>query len=166
MKEEELKVLSCAVIPVFQPLFEYERFGNFNKLLRVATLVLQFVFKMKSKSQNLKQTETVDEIGLTHATKLVLKDVQRANFQSELEELKRDGMVRKQSSLFNLSPWLDEEGFIRLKGRLSQAPDLTYEEKHPLILPKCYVTYLLLKAKHTLLKHAGVETLLSSVRRA
>lgn len=40
----------------------------------------------------------------------------------------------------------------------------TFIEKHPIILPKCHVTLLLIRFQHQLLKHAGVSLLLSSLR--
>ena len=51
----------------------------------------------------------------------------------------------------------------RIKGRL-QFSEFEYDHKHPIILPNCYVSYLLVRFQHTLLKHAGVNTLISSLR--
>ncbi|GFN98660.1 pro-pol polyprotein [Plakobranchus ocellatus] len=73
-------------------------------------------------------------------------------------------MVCKQSSLFTLAPFLDEEGVIRVKGRLGEDNDLTYEENHPIIVPKGYVSFLLVKSQHENLKHVGVGTPISSLR--
>ena len=42
--------------------------------------------------------------------------------------------------------------------------DYTFDEKHPVILPKGHVSLLLVKFQHQLLKHAGVSTLLTSLR--
>ena len=164
LKEEELKGVQAVLAPVSQPLFEYERFGNFGKLLRITLLVMKFVHRLKAKCQPTLSDPAGELITLNHAHKLILKDIQTRKYQSEIIDLRRDGSVSNQSSLLKLSPFLDEEGFIRIKGRLSEAPALSYEEKHPIILPKCHVTYLLVKAQHFLLKHAGVDTLLSSLR--
>ena len=42
--------------------------------------------------------------------------------------------------------------------------DLSFEEKHPIILPRDQVTTLLVRFQRAILKHAGVTTLLSSLR--
>ena len=48
---------------------------------------------------------------------------------------------------------------MRIQDRLDLAHTLLYDEKHPILLPKCYV-----KKRHSLLKHAGVNTLITSLR--
>ena len=53
---------------------------------------------------------------------------------------------------------------VRGKHWLEKAPALLYDEKHPILLPKCHITYLLVKDQHELMKHAGVNTLITAVR--
>ena len=53
---------------------------------------------------------------------------------------------------------------MRVHGRLDLAPTLLYDEKHPILLPKSYVAYLIVRAQHILMKHAGVSTLITSLR--
>ena len=55
---------------------------------------------------------------------------------------------------------MGEDGLLRIKGRL-QLSDLAYAEKHPIILPNCHLMKLL-RFQHYLLKHAGVNTMISS----
>jgi hypothetical protein len=58
---------------------------------------------------------------------------------------------------------MDDDGLLRMGSRLSHS-DLSWEEKHPVILPKCYVIFLLVRQHHILLNHGGVETLVTSLR--
>lgn len=59
---------------------------------------------------------------------------------------------------------LDEDGIIRLGGRISNATT-SYNHKHPIILPRNnHVTTLLLRKVHLSLFHAGIQTPLSTVR--
>ncbi|GFO46523.1 ankyrin repeat protein [Plakobranchus ocellatus] len=151
------------VAPSESPLVEYERFSKFEKLLRVTALIIRFVSNLKSKT--LAPGILPDDQGnLRQAHKLIVNDLQKRSYSQELADLRSDGMVCKQSSLFTLAPFLDEEGVIRVKGRLGEAKDLTYEEGHPIIIPKDYVAFLLVKSQHEDLKHAGVGTLISSLR--
>ena len=67
----------------------------------------------------------------------------------------------------DLRPFLDPNGLIRVNGRLRQATWLTYDQRHPIILPKQgKVTFSIVKAYHVrILKHVGgVEMLLSRLR--
>ncbi|KAJ8029569.1 hypothetical protein HOLleu_29000 [Holothuria leucospilota] len=64
--------------------------------------------------------------------------------------------VSLNSKIGKLTPFLGEDGLIRVKGRL-QMSNLPYRERHPIILPKCHLIFLLVHFMHILLKHAGVE---------
>ena len=55
-------------------------------------------------------------------------------------------------------------GLITIYGRLEKAPALLFDEKHPILLPYCHITYLVVKDQHELMKHAGVNTLITAVR--
>ena len=95
---------------------------------------------------------------------MVLKSVQNEFYNEEISDLKNGKCVRKTSSIYQLSPFIGEDGLIRIYGRLEKAPALLYDEKHPILLPKCHITYLLVKDQHELMKHAGVNTLITAVR--
>ena len=105
-----------SLAPVEQPLYVYERFSRFEKLLRVTTLVLKFIRNLRLNAQT---TEILpdDQGNLKRGHKLILKDLQNRNNSEERADLKTGGMVSKQSSLFTLAPFLDEEVVIRIKGR-------------------------------------------------
>ena len=42
--------------------------------------------------------------------------------------------------------------------------DLSYDEVYPIVLPTCHVSELLVREQHLLMRHAGVSTLISSLR--
>ena len=71
----------------------------------------------------------------------------------------------KSSSIAKLTPFLGQGGLLRVKGRL-QLSELSYESKHPIILPRCHLTMLLVRFQHKVLKHVGVDTLVTSLRNA
>ena len=48
-------------------------------------------------------------------------------------------------------------------GRI-QFAKLSFEEKHPIILPKSHVSMLLVRSHHRMMKHAGVATMISTLR--
>ena len=53
--------------------------------------------------------------------------------------------------------------FLRVQGRL-QFSQLSWEEKHQIILPKFHLTLLLTRFQHSLMKHTGVSAMISSLR--
>ncbi|XP_066947088.1 uncharacterized protein [Macrobrachium rosenbergii] len=88
---------------------------------------------------------------------------QREAFAREINALALSQPLPKGSPLVKLDPYLDEEGLLRIKGRLENA-ELSFESKHPIIVPGTYIALLLVRFQHGLLKHAGVAVLVSTLR--
>ena len=63
-------------------------------------------------------------------------------------------------------PQRDEDGLLRISGRLRFADDLPHDVKHPIILPKDHpVTRLIIENRHEKIGHnSGVEHLLTETR--
>ena len=70
------------------------------------------------------------------------------------------------SCLTRFNPKEDDDGLLRVDGRLCNSNDLPYDVKHPIILPKDHtVTHLLVTSTHEQLGHgSGTEHLLSELR--
>ena len=61
----------------------------------------------------------------------------------------------KSSSLYNLDPFIDNDGVLRVGGRLRQAKQL-FEEKHPAILPRnSHLANLAIDHYHEAVHHQG-----------
>jgi len=59
----------------------------------------------------------------------------------------------KGNCLYRLDPFVDQDGLLRVGGRLSLSP---YEVKHPVILPrKGHIVELIVRHYHTSLAHQG-----------
>ena len=67
------------------------------------------------------------------------------------------------SSLKTLHPFIDQEGLLRVGGRLQQST-LPYQAMHQMILPPNHFTKLVVSAEHTRLHHAGPQPLTASLR--
>ncbi|UYV60579.1 hypothetical protein LAZ67_1001579 [Cordylochernes scorpioides] len=46
-----------------------------------------------------------------------------------------DSTVERTSKIYGLTPFLDDQGILRIGDRLKRAPSMTYEQKHPVLLP-------------------------------
>ena len=64
--------------------------------------------------------------------------------------------MKKTSSLYKLDPFLDDNGLLRVGGRVRLATGLTFDAKHPIILPKKgHVTELIVCHHHHSVEHQG-----------
>jgi hypothetical protein len=145
-----------------EKVFEVERWSKFTKAVRVVAWVLRFINNAKNPKAKVMTKELSFEEQL-EAKMCLFKEYQVQAFFEEMVLLKKGLGIPKGSVIFRLSPYLDERGFLRVKGRL-QKSDLSYDEKHPLILPKGHCAKLLVRFQHILLKHAGVSTLIATLR--
>ena len=141
---------------------ETERWSSFPKSIRVVGWILRFVRNLRSSKEDRKFSDlSFDELELAKSS--LLKVVQRQEFPEEVKSLETGLPVRKDSPLYKLSPYIDKVGLLRVQGRLDFA-DLSDEEKHPIIIPKSHLAMVIVRFQHQLLKHAGVKSLMNSLR--
>ncbi|PFX14897.1 hypothetical protein AWC38_SpisGene20907 [Stylophora pistillata] len=80
-------------------------------------------------------------------------------FAEELRDLKANKKEKSSSRLVKLKPVL-AEGVLRVGGRLEEAVVLSYNDKHPIILPKIHnVSQLIVRCCHERLAHAVSNSL-------
>ncbi|KAB0799070.1 hypothetical protein PPYR_06950 [Photinus pyralis] len=85
-------------------------------------------------------------------------------FSDEIRSLSRNKFVNKHSKLLKLHPFLDDQGLLRVGGRLVNSK-FQFHKRHPIILScKHPLTRLLFHKWHKLLLHPGPQLLLSSIR--
>ncbi|XP_033119843.1 uncharacterized protein LOC117119135 [Anneissia japonica] len=100
------------------------------------------------------------------AKTVILQNVQRDDFGVEINNIMNKKDLSKKSPLLNLSPYIDQDGLLRVGGRLGSA-NLNQEEKHPLILSRSnHVTTLLIRHHHELVHHQGRHFTHGAVRAA
>ncbi|XP_041450599.1 uncharacterized protein LOC121404671 [Drosophila obscura] len=105
---------------------------------------------------------TVSDI--QQGTHLLVRHVQLASLWSDIKEIRRNGKVRKSSSISSLSPFIDPSGLLRVGGRLGNS-SLPFNAQHPLILPKGHpVTSAMISYYHQRNLHAGPRALLAKIR--
>jgi hypothetical protein len=167
--EEEIVESECKsgtvilVCPNLQPeeVYQFKRWGSLVKTLRIVAWVRRFLQNCRFPKELVSGPLSYSE--LSEAKVEVFKQVQRFAFPEEYACLSRDKPVSKGSSIRKLNPFLDDAGLMRVKGRL-QLSELSYEEKHPLILPRGHVASLLVSQQHLIMKHAGVDSVVTALR--
>lgn len=150
----------------FQELPDIVRFSKWNRLVRATAWCLRFKNNWMAKASNSDKfkTEELKPDEILAAETLWVRKVQREQFEDELRLLKDGKNVSKTSQLYHLSPILDDQGIIRLNGRINDA-EIESSVKHPIILSqKCRYTELLVQRYHEQANHFGTKIIINELR--
>ena len=148
------------------PAFETQRWSSLNKAVNIVCLVLKFIKKLKRKTADRQcygRSLSCNRSDQEEALLTLVCQEQIEQFHTEMELLKQGRKIPKSSKLYSLNPFIDEDGMLRVKGRIAES-QLSYAEKHPIILDNCWLSTLIVRDRHKKLKHAGVDTVITNVR--
>ena len=138
--------------------------SSWLKLQRCAAWLVRFCEWLRNRKTS-PNTEALTSEELQEGTLLIMRLVQARSFTEELRDLKANKVVKASSRLAKLKPVLTE-GVLRVGGRLEEAVVLSYDEKHPIILPKKHhISQLIVRHCHESLAHAGREQTLAQTRK-
>lgn len=189
VRKEKVQVLRTAATEAskkFSLIDRISHISDWNRAKRAVALCLKLKEKMRGHKMKAKvMTRSKDRrcpatsvSELQEAEHLILKSAQEVALSEELRILKtqngypserqevkkRNQELKKSSNLFRLDPFIDENGLIRVGGRIKRSGFLL-EEVHPVILPKSgVVTQLLIAHMHAETCHAGRNTTLNELR--
>ncbi|XP_064482943.1 uncharacterized protein LOC135395780 [Ornithodoros turicata] len=136
-RRQEVIVMTTVAAP--PPLMTVSGFSSYTKLLRVTAWLLR-------------------------AEILWIKQAQIYCYANEIRHLEHEGQVQRGSSIADLQPYIDDDGCLRVKGRLHYA-NISEETKHPILRPKdSDVTTLIVNAAHLRTLHGGLQSTLSDIR--
>lgn len=152
----------------------FERFSSWKSLVRAIAFLTHIIQsqrrEVKTKVDSCsgwhqcEKPHTAEE--LSKAVTLIVKCVQRETYSKEFTCLVAGKDISKDSSLRKLNPYVDEEGLLRIGGRLKHAV-LDTNEKFPLIIPgRSHVATLVVRHYHDKVKHQGRVFTEGSVRTA
>jgi hypothetical protein len=98
--------------------------------------------------------------------KLLFRRVQRLFFYDKKGYMAKYGLQSFRSgALQGLNTFVDQDGIIRLRGRLQNA-ELGPEEMHPIILPgRSWLTRLVIEQAHRSMDHVGAEWVMGELRK-
>lgn len=140
-----------------QQLIDFNRFSKWSKVIRSIAYATRFGHILKArigKKRYLLGDLTSDE--LLKAEQATIRIVQAEHYANELNDLlvKKSVTVSRDSSIYKLSPYMDEFGIIRARGRIDAATCVPFETKRPIILPpKSRATRLLVESYHEKFLH-------------
>ncbi|XP_075241602.1 uncharacterized protein LOC142336577 [Convolutriloba macropyga] len=146
------------------PVVEVEKFSTWSRLLNSTRMVFQAIRRSKAEVRTRRQNESPE----TSNNDSFASDEKRARnyliimsqnelFSGTISALLKGDNLEKGDKLMPFTPFLDDEGLLRVGGRLNKAP-LTYSWKHPLVLhSRSKIARLLIEKAHDDCGHQGVE---------
>lgn len=151
LKENTCLTVTCGDIGIL------ERYSSYTKLCRIIAYCLRF-------GRTHKNVGSLNAQEIDETEKRVLKILQTLRFPEEIKGFKDTHSTYK-GKLANLNPFLDEAGLIRVGGRL-QMSNLTFAQKHPILLPtRHHITDQIIREHHERYFHAGIQSTLYIIRR-
>jgi hypothetical protein len=135
-----------------------DRFSSLIKICRIVSSCLRF-----TQSRSLvAQTQIINAEEISRALCALVYCVQLSSFSDEIALLQKGLSCSK--SIRQLDPFIDENGIVRVGGRLDNA-DIPYAHKHPMLLPSRHrLTDLIIDHHHLRLKHPGLNTLQANLK--
>ena len=152
-----------------------DRFSSWHSLKKAIAVCLRYKKLIRAHLDIEKRDASLSVEELDEAEKQIFKLVQSHHFSAEIESLKsqqecRNGRrkpgVRRSSPIYKLNPFLDEDGVMRVGGRISRS-NYDLKEIHPIILPKmmnCHMTKLVIREAHVQAGHQSRGMTLNKLR--
>lgn len=164
MPEQKKLMMTFAVLET-KDFSILRRCSSWNKFCRVIAYCLRFAGNLRLKhNKEARISGSLSAAELLRARTTLLKLHQEEEFPRELHDLRRDQPIHHNSKLRTLNPFLDEEGLMRVGGRLTHAP-LSYSQRFPIIMSKKHVlTEIIIRDCHYQNLHAGSQLLAATLR--
>lgn len=135
---------------------------SFRKLKRVFVYVLRFIANARCKT---KMTGKISFDELQQAEEKIIRSVQHEFYSDEFESLLKGKALKKSSNLIALGVFVDMNGRMRVGGRLRNSLGLSYDQKHPILVPhKSVLSKMIIMERHRDNLHAGPKLLEAKIR--
>ncbi|XP_076394339.1 uncharacterized protein LOC143265527 [Megachile rotundata] len=139
----------------------FEHFSSISALNKFVAFCHRAVINRKSEVK-IKSPYSAKELQNAHLQ--IIRVIQNTHFSRDIHNLKNGNILGAKSKLTCLNPFLDENGIIRVGGRLIHSA-MSYSCKYPILLPRNdHVTMLIIRHEHIKNWHAGVQATLNAIR--
>ncbi|XP_062703593.1 uncharacterized protein LOC134286045 [Aedes albopictus] len=170
----ELRPNLLAHFKVPEPIINVGDFSSWKRLLRVTTFVFRFPANCRRKLQKLPTvTSPLATVELVEAEAYLQRLAQIDSFREEIAILRKAQESQNEqttplppkSVLYQLSPFLDARGVLRMRGRTRMCQYTTEDSKHPVVLPRDHhITTLIIAYYHEKYHHCNHETVINELR--
>ncbi|KAL6490192.1 hypothetical protein MHYP_G00005370 [Metynnis hypsauchen] len=141
------------------------KFSDWSRMVKAIARLKRHVKEIKGLQPRSCEVTSLEERREAELT--IIKMVQEATFSKEIQCLLRHKETQvkdKVNKLYRLSPFLDDQGILRVGGRLTHAA-LHPHVKHPVVLPRdSHVSALLVKHHHERVLHQGRGMTMNALR--
>ena len=128
--------------------------SSLNKIIKILCHFIRFVSNFRSKGPRVVGAFSASE--RYNAMLVLVKRVQEESLTELIAKIKANALLPK--PVRRLAPFLDAGGFVRVGGRLRHS-ELSFEAKHPLLLPQSHrLTDLIIEQIHRENLHPGLNT--------
>lgn len=163
--DKEIRPLQVLKTTVSQTKSLVDRFSNYSSwkgLIGALTTLKHVAQTYKDKAKDMKCSgwhlcKNSRSVELLKESEIfLLKQVQEAQYSTEIGDLSSRRSIRKNSKIISLSPYLDGQGLLRVGGRLNQIQDqLGLASTNPIVIPKGHVATLIIRNFHEKTFHQG-----------
>ncbi|XP_062705726.1 uncharacterized protein LOC134287612 [Aedes albopictus] len=156
-----------------KPVLRSEDFSSWERLRRVVAYVHRFADNCRHRFRRLPTaTGPLTAKQLLTAEHSLIRLCQQECYADEIATLQNSHQhpekttsLPKSSSLYQLTPWLDCNGIMRMRGRIAACHYATEDAKYPIILPqKHHTTSLIVGYYHRKHHHLNHETVINEIR--
>lgn len=140
------------------------KYSSLTRAKRVLAWIMRFITKARNLSTAVQpETAHTDRVLSTYLTtsellasnNMIVKFMQRCEFEEEYKLLTKGKMVNNKSPIYKLNPYIDNEGILRVGGRLNKT-SLPIGMKNPIILSRNgRLTQLVIAQAHVATLHGG-----------
>ncbi|XP_063540834.1 uncharacterized protein LOC134749739 [Cydia strobilella] len=154
-----INVVSSADCTSTLPVPNENNFSSWIRLIMTTARVLLFIKKCQRKCNRI-------DTGLVQSAEdLLIKKCQHDSFLAEIDCLKKNKPLSKDSRLLQLTPYLDDAGLLRVGGRIDKTVGVKESAKRPVILDgKHRITRLLVEHHHRRALHRAQELVVNELR--
>ena len=140
-----------------------DRISNWNKMIRVIVWIQRYASKewMEHRSKLI----TVEESQKAESN--IIRMMQQRAYGKEMDKMTTGGKKKgRMESLKKLNPFIDQEGVMRVGGRLANSQE-DDRDKFPIIIPKnSKATTAMIRWHHAKIEHRGKHFTISRIRSA
>lgn len=156
---------------VLQAIHKFKVLAHSNKTQ--ATLMMKKLVKKPKKANEVRPTSNPIQMAHTlleyehieKAEQLLVKLIQQESFSAEINKLKKNEPIERNSRLRKLCMKIDSNGILRIEGRLEAAPNISYTYKQPAVIDaNHYITRLIIHHIHREFNHGNHETVMNEIR--
>lgn len=140
------------------------KYSSLDRLVRITAYCFRFKRNSLPQSTNITH-EWLTAKELKDSRNFWIRFVQHLEFSQEIYAIKNEKKILRRSPILKLNPFLCTDNLLRVGGKLRNSA-LSYNEKHPIIIPsKHHLSNLLIDECHIKTLHGGVQLMMGNLQR-